>query len=108
EHAASLGVTSVQDMSAGNDVGLYQYMLERGELKTRIYAMRSVVSWEVLGRTGIRAGFGSDMLRIGGLKGFADGSLGSTTALFFEPYNDAPETSGLLGDQMVPEGVMLQ
>ena len=108
EHAATLGVTSVQDMSAGDDVGLYQYMLERGELKTRLYAVRSIVSWEVLGKTGVRAAFGNEWLRIGGLKGFADGSLGSTTALFFEPYADAPNTRGLLFDQMLPEGIMLQ
>ena len=108
EHAARMGVTSLADMSADGDVGLYQYMLERGELKTRIYAMRSIVSWEALAKTGVRGAFGSDMLRIGGLKGFADGSLGSTTAFFFEPYNDAPGTRGLLFDQMLPEGIMLQ
>jgi len=107
-HAAKLGVTSVQDMSAGTDIGLYQTQLERGELKTRIYAVRSVQSWETLARTGIRAPFGNDMLRIGGLKGFCDGSLGSSTALFFEPYNDAPDTCGLFFDQMLPEGAMLQ
>jgi predicted amidohydrolase YtcJ len=56
----------------------------------------------------VRAAFGSDRLRIGGLKGFADGSLGSTTAFFFQPYNDAPDTRGLLFDQMLPEGIMLQ
>ena len=108
EHAAKAGVTSVQDMSAGDDVGLYQYMLEHGELKTRIYGMRSIVSWEVLGQTGVRGAFGNDWLRIGGLKGFADGSLGSSTALFFEPYNDMPNTRGLLFDQMLPEGIMLK
>src|SRR5207247_5318083 len=89
-------------------VGLYQAMLEQGELKTRIYAIRSIVSWDVLGKAGVHAGFGSDMLRIGGLKGFADGSLGSTTAYFFEPYNDTPNTRGLLFEQMLPEGVMLK
>jgi predicted amidohydrolase YtcJ len=108
DHAASVGVTSVTDMSAGEDVGLYQYLAERGELKNRIYAIRSIVSWETLGKTGVRGAFGSDTLRIGGLKGFADGSLGSTTAFFFEPYNDAPNTRGLLFDQMIPEGVMLK
>src|SRR4051794_12648959 len=108
EHAAKCGVTSVTDMSAGDDVGLYQYMLERGELKNRIYAIRSIVSWEVLEQTGVRAAFGGDTLRIGGLKGFADGSLGSTTAFFFEPYNDSPNTRGLLFDQMLPEGIMLK
>jgi predicted amidohydrolase YtcJ len=108
EHAAKVGITSVQDMSAGNDIGLYQTMLATGELKTRIYGMRSIVSWEVLGKTGVRGAFGNDWLRIGGLKGFSDGSLGSTTALFFEPYRDAPETRGLLFDQMLPEGIMLE
>lgn len=108
EHAAKVGVTSVQDMSAGDDMGLYQYMHERGELKTRIYGMRSIVSWEVLGKTGVRGAFGSDWLRIGGLKGFADGSLGSSTAFFFEPYSDTPNTRGLLVDQMLPEGTMLK
>ena len=108
EFAASVGVTSVTDMSAGDDVGLYQYMLEHGELKTRIYAIRSIVSWETLARTGVRGAFGSDVLRIGGLKGFADGSLGSSTAFFFEPFSDTPNTRGLLFDQMLPEGIMLK
>jgi predicted amidohydrolase YtcJ len=107
EHAARLGVTSVQDMSAGNDVGVYQTLLDRGELKTRIYAVSPLPAWERLARTGVRAHFGSDMLRIGGLKGFSDGSLGSTTAFFYEPYKDAPNTSGLAGDEMFPEGAML-
>jgi len=108
EHAAKMGVTSLTDMSAGDDVGVYQYLLDHGELKNRIYAIRSIVSWEVLAKTGMRAAFGSDLLRIGGLKGFSDGSLGSTTAFFFEPYNDAPNTRGLLFDQMLPEGIMLK
>src|SRR5690242_865693 len=48
------------------------------------------------------------MLRTGGLKGFADGSLGSTTALFYEPYRDAPNTSGIPSAEMFPEGAMLE
>ena len=107
-HAASLGVTSVQDMSAGVDVGVYQTLLDRGELKTRVYAVWPLPSWDRLARTGVRAHFGSAMLRTGGLKGFADGSLGSTTALFFKPYNDAPDTRGIPGPEMFPEGAMLE
>jgi predicted amidohydrolase YtcJ len=107
EHAASLGVTSVQDMSAGDDVGVYQELWKRGELKTRIYAVWPLPRWERLAATGVRAGFGHAMLRTGGLKGFSDGSLGSTTALFFAPYNDEPGTSGLPADEMFPEGAML-
>jgi len=107
-HAASLGVTSVQDMSAGADVSIYQALLDHGELKTRIYAVWPLPRWERLAQTGVRAHFGSAMLRTGGLKGFADGSLGSTTALFFEPYVDAPNTSGIPSDEMFPEGAMLE
>lgn len=106
EHAASLGVTSVQDVSAGADVGVYQTLLERGELKTRIYALAPLGEWKRLADVGVRKAFGSDMLRIGGLKAFSDGSLGSTTALFFEPYADAPETRGL--GSGLPEGEMLK
>jgi hypothetical protein len=106
KHAAKLGVTSLTDMSADGDVGLYQYLDGRGELKTRIYALRSIVTWEVLRQAGVRAAFGDDMVRFGGLKGFSDGSLGSTTAKFFESYADAPDTSGLWFDQMLPPGTM--
>ena len=107
-HAASLGVTSVQDVSASVDVGVYQTLLARCELKTRIYAVWPLPSWDRLARTGIRAHFGSAMLRTGGLKGFSDGSLGSTTALFYEPYRDAPNTSGIPSGEMFPEGAMLE
>ncbi|MBA2503698.1 MAG: amidohydrolase [Pyrinomonadaceae bacterium] len=99
-HAASLGVTSVQDVSAGTDVGIYQTLLESSELKTRIYAVAPLSAWERLAQVGVRRKFGNDMLRVGGLKGFADGSLGSTTAFFYEPYNDAPATRGLGSDEI--------
>ena len=108
EHAASLGVTSVQDMSAGTDTAVYQALEARGELKTRIYAISPLPQWQRVAAVGITAPFGNATIRIGGLKGFADGSLGSTTALFFEPYNDAPSTSGIGSDQMFPPGAMLE
>ena len=107
DYAAKLGVTSIQDVSAGTDVSVYQALLDRGELKTRIYAIAPLPQWEHLARIGVRAHFGSEMLRVGGLKGFSDGSLGSTTALFYEPYRDDPSTSGIAGDEMYPEGAML-
>ena len=95
EHAASLGVTSVQDMSAGKDVGVYQELLREGKLKTRVYGCSPLADYKRWANTGIHYAFGSAMLRVGCLKGFADGSLGSTTAWFFDPYLDAPNTSGL-------------
>ncbi|MCA1640622.1 MAG: amidohydrolase [Acidobacteria bacterium] len=107
-HAAGLGVTSVQDMSAGTDVGVYQYLAARGEMKTRVYAVSPLSAWQRIAGVGVRARFGGDLIRIGGLKGFADGSLGSTTALFFAPYNDAPDTSGLPSDEMFPPEKMYE
>jgi predicted amidohydrolase YtcJ len=108
DHAATLGVTSVQDMSGGQDVGVYQELLARGELKTRIYAVWPLPAWEKLRTVGLRAPFGEAALRIGGLKGFADGSLGSSTALFFEPYADAPGTRGLPSEEMASAGTILE
>jgi predicted amidohydrolase YtcJ len=106
-YAAENGVTSVQDMSASPEVfAVYQKLLANGELTVRIYGHQPLSEWSRLTRAGVRAGFGNDKLKIGGLKGFADGSLGSTTALFFEPYLDAPNTSGLPSDEMFPESKM--
>lgn len=106
-YAAENGVTSVQDMSASPEVlGVYQKLLARGEQTVRISGHQPLAQWERLARIGIRAGFGNDKLKIGGLKGFADGSLGSTTALFFAPYLDDPKTSGLPSDEMFPESKM--
>ncbi|MGI8812189.1 MAG: amidohydrolase [Pyrinomonadaceae bacterium] len=95
EHAASLGVTSVQDMSAGTDIGVYQELLRQGKLKTRIYGCSPLADFKRWANTGLHYAFGDAMLRVGCLKGFADGSLGSTTAWFFDPYLDAPTTTGL-------------
>ena len=100
EHAASLGVTSVQDMSAGTDVGVYQELQRQGKLKTRVYGCSPLADYKRWERTGLHYAFGSAMVRIGCLKGYADGSLGSTTAWLFEPYNDAPNSKGLEGEEI--------
>jgi predicted amidohydrolase YtcJ len=94
DYAASLGVTSVQDMTAPS-LGAYQELLRTGRLKTRIYAGAVLSEWQKDAALGIRAAFGDPMLRIGNLKGYADGSLGSRTAWFFQPYHDDPSTSGV-------------
>lgn len=106
-YAAERGVTSVQDVSASPDMlRVYQQLLAADQLHVRIYGLQPLSTWQNLAQVGIHAGFGSARLHIGGLKGFADGSLGSTTALFFEPYLDAPDTRGLPSDGMIPESKM--
>src|SRR5580658_1770246 len=106
-YAAENGVTSVQDMSAAPGIlRVYQALLASGELTVRISGHQPLATWERLAAVGLRADFGGEKLHIGALKGFADGSLGSTTALFFEPYLDAPNTSGLANSEMIPESKM--
>ena len=103
EHAASLGVTSVRDMGPdAGDLSAYADVAESGRLTVRISAAPSELQWADQARLGIRRGFGTPLFRLGAVKGFADGSLGSTTAYFFEPYTDAPATRGLLADEMIP------
>jgi predicted amidohydrolase YtcJ len=106
--ARRFGVTSIHDISATEDVRAYQTLADRGELTLRIYSITPLPQWQAPATAGIRAGFGNDWIHLGALKGFADGSLGSTTALFEKPYDDAPETSGLPNEMMLPEGNMLK
>ncbi len=95
ELARQCGVTSIQDVSAGRDLAIYQKLLEGGELTARMDCRLPIDLHESFARLGIRAHFGNDMLRIGSLKAFADGSLGSSTALFLAPYAGTQDVYGL-------------
>jgi predicted amidohydrolase YtcJ len=102
-YAASVGVTSLQDMNPSyDDIAVYAELANRNELIARIYAAPLELGWYDQAKLGVHRSFGSSWLRIGAVKGYADGSLGSTTAYFFQPYTDAPQTRGLLSDEMQP------
>ena len=106
-HAAELGVTSVQHMNPDyEDIAAYSELLERGELTARIYAAPLMPQVDDQVKIGIRHAFGSSFLRIGALKSYADGSLGSATAYFFEPFSDQPHNRGFLSDEMQPLSLM--
>jgi predicted amidohydrolase YtcJ len=107
EYAASLGVTSVQNMDPDYaDIAAYAELLQNGELTTRIYAAPLIDQVDDQVKIGIRHAFGGPFLRIGAVKAFADGSLGSRTAYFFEPFTDEPGNHGLLGEEMQPLSLM--
>lgn len=107
EHAASVGVTSVQNMDPDYaDIAAYAELLQAGELTTRIYAAPLITQVDDQVKIGIRHTFGGPYLRIGAVKAFADGSLGSRTAYFFEPFSDQPGNHGLLSDEMQPLSLM--
>ena len=106
-HAASLGVTSVQHMVASyEDIAVYSELLQRGELTTRIYAAPLITHVDDQAKLGIGRAFGGPYLRIGALKAFADGSLGSGTAYFYEPFLNQGNNRGLLSDEMHPVSLM--
>jgi predicted amidohydrolase YtcJ len=64
------------------------------------------MDFEDQAKIGIRRAFGDSFLRVGAVKGYADGSLGSRTAYFFEPFSDTPDNRGLLSDEMQPPATM--
>lgn len=106
-HAASLGVTSFQNMSEEfANIAAYAELLERGELTARVYAAPDIPNVADETRIGIRHAFGGPFLRIGALKAYADGSVGSRTAYFFEPFLDDSKNRGLLAEGMQPISLM--
>ena len=106
-YAASVGVTSVQHMDASYaDIAVYSELLQGGELTTRIYAAPLITHVEDQTKIGVRHAFGGSYLRIGAVKAFADGSLGSGTAYFYEPFLNQGNNRGLLSDEMHPISLM--
>jgi predicted amidohydrolase YtcJ len=83
-------------MGTWADLTVFERAHRAGTLRTRIYAAVPLSTWARLRDTVAARGHGDSWLRIGGLKGFVDGSLGSHTAAMFEPFTDAPADSGLL------------
>ncbi len=104
--AAAKGVTSVHDVSGEEGFDIYQDLLRAGLLTTRIYFYVPIATIDRVLDFKLKTGFGNGVLRFGGMKGFADGSLGSQTAYFDAPFSDDPTTSGLLAAGMFPEGIM--
>jgi predicted amidohydrolase YtcJ len=111
--AARHGVTSVQnlvDSPTDKDTSLklreFQKCAGSGSLTVRIYDASPLREWRNLADTGVQAGFGSSLLRIGNLKSFADGSLGSATAWMDAPFADQPGKSGLASTDLMDSAKM--
>lgn len=95
--ARRVGVTSLTDMElTPTTLRIYQDLLAEGKLTARIDGRWPLRRWKELADLGLRRHFSNDhWISIGGLKGMLDGSLGSSTALFFEPYAQDPSTRGI-------------
>jgi predicted amidohydrolase YtcJ len=96
-HAASLGVTATAHMSASwADLASYRRMQQAGRMTLRVAVYLPLDQWHAVADTVTHAGQGDDWVRIGGVKGYMDGSAGSRTAYFFEPFSDSAGYSGLM------------
>jgi Predicted metal-dependent hydrolase with the TIM-barrel fold len=98
KEAREYGVTSLQNAGAA-DFNAYEKLQKEGQLTSRIDIGEPLTgdSAILLKYKEIEKKYPKEgnWIRFGYLKAFADGSMGSGTALMFEPYNDNPSKSGL-------------
>ncbi|MFU8815493.1 MAG: amidohydrolase, partial [Pseudomonadales bacterium] len=98
------GVTTIQDLSSAEQVMAYQHLHKSGELTARIMIRPDIFQVEHVAALGISAGFGDDWLKLIGYKGWVDGIMGNSTAMFFQPYDHDLQNRGQLRPPMLPEG----
>lgn len=91
-YVAAQGVTSVHSMYGGLEA--FERAHSKNKLITRIYSGRMLDQWRELKTKIDKDGRGDKWLKIGLLKAFVDGALGSHTAAFFKPFSDSPKDSG--------------
>jgi predicted amidohydrolase YtcJ len=98
KQAREYGVTSLQNAGAA-DFGAYERLQKENQLTSRIDIGEPLTgdSAVLLKYKEIEAKYPKEgnWIRFGYLKAFADGSMGSGTALMFEPFSDVPASSGL-------------
>jgi len=96
-HAASLGVTATGNMSASwANLAAYKRMEHAGRMTLRVSLYLPLEDWRTVADSVRQHGAGDDWVRIGGVKGYMDGSAGSRTAFFFEPFSDSAGYRGLM------------
>ncbi len=95
DYFASNGVTSVHAVDAGGYDDAILRIRNSGKLITRVYIMETISRWSALKEQTDRESKGDRWISTGGVKAFVDGSLGSHTAAFIDPYTDLPTDSGL-------------
>ena len=96
-HAASLGVTATAHMSAAwADLASYRRLARANRLTLRAFLYFPIEGWRAVAESVSHGGAGDDWVRIGGVKGYMDGSAGSRTAYFFDPFADSAGYRGLM------------
>jgi predicted amidohydrolase YtcJ len=96
EMALRLGVTTIHDFVVPGYLRAFQAVAAAGRLRIRVQATPYVETLDAWSQTGIETGFGGGHLRAGGVKLFADGTIGGHTAALRQPYGDEPTNQGRL------------
>lgn len=96
QHAHSSGVTTVSDIVRTNYIEIYNKLRAQNKLRIRIHANLFIEHLKDRIEMGSKHGLSDDILWIGGIKIFEDGSLGARTAALLEPYSDDPNHNGML------------
>ena len=95
--AVEAGLTCVHWLvSSAEEIRTIQKLHLKEKLPLRVYLGISVDLLDQLVDLGLLTGFGNDMVKIGFVKVFVDGSLGARTAALKEPYSDKPQTKGII------------
>jgi predicted amidohydrolase YtcJ len=105
QEAREGGITTMQDLTTPEQLMAYQALQKRRELTSRISIRPQLWEVEHAQALGISRGFGDDWLRVVGYKAWVDGIMGSSGALFFQPYDHNPANRGYTRHIMHPEPV---
>jgi predicted amidohydrolase YtcJ len=102
KHVAKFGVTSVQDLpGVAADVPAWAVLRDAGELTVRVNYRPALSEWQKA--KDLQSSMkNDDWLRIGGVKGYMDGSLGSGTAVMYEGFSDEPGNRGVYSAEAIP------
>jgi predicted amidohydrolase YtcJ len=89
------GVTAVHDMVRHSHAPrAYRELDEADELSIRVRVNYWADHLDAVLETGLATNHGSEMVDVGGIKSYTDGSLGGRTAKLHEPYADDPDETG--------------
>lgn len=105
---AAHGVTEIHDITGARQMRMFQYLKQQDSLTVRVCARPTLDHWTELAGLGMETGYGDEWIRVCGLKGFVDGIMGNSSAMFRDPYDHMPENRGRWRTMMSPPGTMEQ
>jgi len=104
------GITSIHDITYNytgdknkplTDLETFQRLEKANKLTCRIYSIIPIDYYTNFTKISIQNNFGDDKIKIGSLKAYSDGALGSRTAWFYEPYIDDSTNYGIPYDVVI-------